>query len=44
VKDGTMTLNGFANNYSEKRGSVQAAKRVLGVKAIAFIPLNMPLR
>jgi len=35
VKDGTVTLNGFANNYSEKREAVQAVKRVTGVKAIA---------
>jgi len=44
VKDGMVTLNGFANNYSEKREAGEAAKRVLGVKAIAFIPLNMLLR
>jgi osmotically-inducible protein OsmY len=44
VKDGMMTLNGFANNHSEKREAVQAAKRVLGMKAIAFIPLDIPLR
>jgi osmotically-inducible protein OsmY len=35
VKDGTVTLNGFANNYSEKWEAVRAAKRVAGVKAIA---------
>jgi len=35
VKDGTVTLNGFANNYSEKWEAVHAVKRVAGVKAIA---------
>jgi osmotically-inducible protein OsmY len=35
VKDGTVTLNGYASNYSEKWNAVQAAKRVGGVKALA---------
>lgn len=35
VKDGTVTLNGFASNYSEKWNAVQAAERVGGVKALA---------
>jgi osmotically-inducible protein OsmY len=35
VKDGTVTLNGFATSYSEKYDAVQTAKRVGGVRAIA---------
>jgi osmotically-inducible protein OsmY len=35
VKDGTVTLNGYANSYGEKWDAVRAAKRVAGVKAIA---------
>ncbi len=35
VKDGTVTLNGFATSYSEKYEAVRAAKRVSGVNAIA---------
>jgi osmotically-inducible protein OsmY len=35
VKDGTVTLNGFASNYGEKWQAVAAAKRVVGVRAIA---------
>jgi len=35
VKDGTVTLNGFATNYGEKWQAVTAAKRVAGVRAIA---------
>lgn len=35
VKNGTVTLNGYATSYREKREAVRAAKRVAGVKAIA---------
>jgi osmotically-inducible protein OsmY len=35
VKDGTVTLNGFATSYGEKWDAVKTAKRVAGVKAIA---------
>jgi osmotically-inducible protein OsmY len=35
VKDGTVTLNGYATSYNEKREAVRAVKRVAGVKAIA---------
>jgi osmotically-inducible protein OsmY len=35
VKDGTVTLNGYATSYSEKWEAVHATKRVAGVKAIA---------
>jgi osmotically-inducible protein OsmY len=43
VKDGTVTLNGYATSYVEKREAVQAAKRVAGVKAIADdIEVNLP--
>jgi osmotically-inducible protein OsmY len=35
VKDGAVTLNGFATSYGEKWGAVKAAKRVAGVNAIA---------
>jgi osmotically-inducible protein OsmY len=35
VKDGVVTLNGFATNYGEKWNAVRAAKRVAGVRAIA---------
>lgn len=35
VKDGTLTLNGFVTSYWEKWGAVRAAKRVLGITAIA---------
>ena len=35
VKDGTVTLNGFASSYWEKWDAVRAAKRVAGVSAIA---------
>lgn len=35
VKDGTLTLNGFVENYWEKWAAVDAAKRVAGIKAIA---------
>lgn len=35
VKDGTVTLNGYVNSYWEKSHAVSAAKRVVGVNAIA---------
>jgi osmotically-inducible protein OsmY len=35
VKDGTVTLNGFATSYGEKYNAVTATKRVAGVTAIA---------
>ena len=35
VKDGAVTLNGYATNYCEKCDAVSAAKRVAGVRAIA---------
>ncbi len=35
VKDGTVTLNGYATSYSEKWEAVRAVKRIAGVKAIA---------
>jgi osmotically-inducible protein OsmY len=35
VKDGTVTLNGYATSTNEKWQAVQAARRVAGVKAIA---------
>ena len=35
VKDGVVTLNGYASSYGEKWDAVRAAKRVAGVKAIA---------
>ena len=35
VKDGTVTLNGFATSYGEKYDAVKTAKRVGGVRAIA---------
>jgi len=35
VKDGAVTLNGYATNYGEKWDAVRAAKRVAGVNAIA---------
>jgi osmotically-inducible protein OsmY len=35
VKDGTVTLNGFATSYGEKWDAVKAVKRIAGVKAIA---------
>jgi osmotically-inducible protein OsmY len=35
VKDGSVTLNGYATSYPEKWAAVRAAKRVAGVKAIA---------
>jgi len=35
VKDGTVTLNGFTSSYWEKANAVRAAKRVVGVNAIA---------
>ena len=35
VKDGAVTLNGYARSYGEKWNAVRAAKRVGGVTAIA---------
>jgi osmotically-inducible protein OsmY len=35
VKDGAVTLNGFATSYGEKWNAVAATKRVAGVRAIA---------
>lgn len=35
VKDGVVTLNGYATNYGEKWNAVLAAKRVAGVIAVA---------
>jgi osmotically-inducible protein OsmY len=35
VKDGTVTLNGYATSYGERFAAVRSAKRVAGVKAIA---------
>ncbi len=35
VRDGTVTLNGFADSYGEKWDAVRATKRVAGVNAIA---------
>ncbi|AFY92413.1 BON domain-containing protein [Chamaesiphon minutus] len=35
VKDGTVTLNGYATSYGEKWEAVRAVKRVAGVIAIA---------
>ena len=35
VKDGSVTLNGFATSYGEKWDAVKVAKRVAGVRAIA---------
>ena len=35
VKDGTVTLNGYATSYGEKWNAISATKRVAGVRAIA---------
>ena len=35
VKDGTVTLNGYATSYGEKWEAIRAVKRVAGVLAIA---------
>jgi osmotically-inducible protein OsmY len=35
VKDGTVTLNGYATSYGERFAAVRSAKRVAGVRAIA---------
>ena len=35
VKEGTVTLNGYATSYGEKWDAVKTVKRVAGVKAIA---------
>jgi len=43
VKDGMVTLNGYATGYSEKMEAVRAVKRVAGVKAIADdIEIKLP--
>jgi osmotically-inducible protein OsmY len=43
VKDGTVTLNGFATSYGEKWNAVKSAKRVGGVRAIADdIEIKLP--
>lgn len=43
VQNGTVTLNGYATSYHEKREALQAAKRVAGVKAIADdIEIQLP--
>jgi osmotically-inducible protein OsmY len=43
VKDGTVTLNGYATSYSEKWAAVNAVKRVNGVQAIIDeIEVNIP--
>lgn len=43
VKDGTVTLNGYATSSNEKWQAVQATRRVGGVKAIADeIVVNLP--
>ena len=35
VKDGVVTLSGHVDSYSKKIGAEQAAKKILGVKAVA---------
>ena len=43
VKDGTVTLNGYATSYWEKLNAVRAAKRVVGVNGIADdIQIKLP--
>ena len=43
VKNGTVTLNGYATSYNEKWQAVHAVKRVAGVKAIADdIEIQLP--
>ncbi len=43
VKDGMVTLNGYATSYVEKWAAVNAVKRVTGVKAIIDeIEVNIP--
>ncbi len=43
VKDGTVTLNGYATSYIEKWAAVNAVKRINGVKAIIDeIEVNIP--
>jgi len=43
VKDGVVTLNGVATSYGEKINTVQATKRVVGVRAIADdIEVSLP--
>lgn len=43
VKNGTVTLNGYADSYGKKWEAVSAVKRVSGVKAVADeIEVNLP--
>ena len=43
VKDGTVTLNGYTSSYWEKSHAIRAAKRVVGVNAIADeIQIKLP--
>ncbi len=43
VKEGTVTLTGYATSHREKSGAVQATKRVAGVRAIAdHIVIKLP--
>jgi osmotically-inducible protein OsmY len=43
VKDGAVTLNGYAASYSDKMDAVRAAKSVAGVRAIADdIEIKLP--
>ena len=43
VKNGVVTLNGYAPSYSEKYGAVRVVKRIAGVKAIADdIEIKLP--
>jgi osmotically-inducible protein OsmY len=43
VKDGTVTLNGYATSYIEKWAAVNAVKRINGVRAIIDeIEVNSP--
>jgi osmotically-inducible protein OsmY len=43
VKDGTVTLNGYATSYIEKWAAVNAVKRINGVQAIIDeIEVNIP--
>lgn len=43
VKDGTVTLNGYATSYIEKWAAVNAVKRVNGVQTIIDeIEVNIP--
>lgn len=43
VKDGAVTLNGYASSYGDKMDAVRAAKSVAGVRAIADeIEIKLP--